>query len=60
VLNGLTGPQTPSKNNNPHDPVAQAVDGAANYITASICKMTGDKPGSVCAAAPIKTIEAKL
>ena len=60
VLQGLTWAQVASKLKNPNDPVAQAVDGAANYITAAICKMTGDKPGSVCTAAPIKTIEAKL
>ncbi len=60
VLAGLTWAQVASKLKNPNDPVAQAVDGAANYVTASICKMTGDKPGSVCTAAPIKTIEAKL
>src|SRR5258707_5986927 len=60
VLQGLTWAQVASKLKNPNDPVAQAVDGAANYVTASICKMTGDKPGTVCTAAPIKTIEAKL
>ena len=41
-------------------PVARAVDGEANYITASICKMTGNKPASVCAAAPITAIESRL
>jgi hypothetical protein len=60
VLAGLNWAQIASKLKNPNDPVARAVDGAANYVTASICKMTGDKPGSVCTAAPIKTIEAKL
>jgi thiol-disulfide isomerase/thioredoxin len=60
MLNGLTWAQVASKLKNPSDPVAKAVDGAANYVTASICKMTGDKPANVCAAAPIKTIEAKL
>ena len=60
VLAGLTWSQVASKLKNPNDPVAQAVDGAANYVTASICKMTGDKPGSVCTAGSIQTIEAKL
>jgi len=60
VLQGLSWAQIASKLKNPNDPVAKAVDGAANYITASICKMTGDKPGNVCTAAPIKTIGAKL
>jgi hypothetical protein len=60
MLHGLTWAQVAGKLKNPHDPVAQAVDGAANYVTASICKMTGNKPGSICTAAPIKTIEANI
>jgi thiol-disulfide isomerase/thioredoxin len=60
MLDGLTWAQVASKLKNPNDPVAKAVDGAANYVTASICRMTGNKPGNVCSAAPIKTIEAKL
>ncbi len=60
MLHGLTWAQVASRLKNPNDPVAQAVDGAANYVTASICKMTGDKPGSVCSASQVKTIEANL
>jgi hypothetical protein len=40
--------------------VATNIIGAANYVTAAICKMTNNKPASVCAAAPIPAIEAKL
>jgi Domain of unknown function (DUF929) len=29
-------------------PVAQAVDGTANYITAAICKLTGNQPATAC------------
>jgi len=60
MLQGLSWAQVAGKLKNPDDPVAKAVDGAANYVTASICAMTGGKPGSVCSAAVIKTIEAKL
>ena len=60
MLRGLTWAQVASKLKNPGDPVARAVDGEANYITASICKMTGNKPASVCAAAPITAIQAKV
>ena len=28
--------------------VAKAVNGTANYITAAICKTTGNQPSSVC------------
>jgi thiol-disulfide isomerase/thioredoxin len=59
-LKGLTWAQVASKLKNPNDPVAQQVGGSANYITAAICKMTGNKPASVCTAAPIPAIEAKL
>src|SRR5215467_2646309 len=59
-LHGLTWAQVASKLKNPTDRVARAVDGEANYITASICKMTGNKPSSVCAAAPITAIESRL
>jgi hypothetical protein len=60
ILKGLTWAQVAGKLKNPADPVARAVDGGANYITASICKMTGNKPSSVCAAPSITAIEAKL
>jgi hypothetical protein len=60
VLHGLTWAQIAGKLKNPGDPVARAVDGEANYITASICKMTGNKPGSVCTAAPITAIASRL
>jgi thiol-disulfide isomerase/thioredoxin len=60
VLHGLTWAQVAGKLKNPSSPVARAVDGEANYITASICKMTGNKPGSVCTAAPIAAIASRL
>jgi thiol-disulfide isomerase/thioredoxin len=60
VLHGLTWAQVAAKLKNQSDPVALAVDGEANYITASICKMTGNKPGSVCAAPSITAIESKV
>ena len=60
MLHGFTWSQVASKLKNPDDPVAQAVDGAANYVTASICKMTGNRPAAACTAAPIPAIEAKL
>jgi thiol-disulfide isomerase/thioredoxin len=60
VLKGLTWAQVASQLKRPTSPVAQDVNGAANYITASICKMTNNKPGSVCTVGPIPAIEAKL
>jgi hypothetical protein len=60
VLHGLTWAQVASKLQDPNDPVAKNVDAAANYITAAICKMTGDKPGSVCAAPEVKALAGKV
>jgi hypothetical protein len=34
--------------------------GAANYMTAAICKMTGNQPASACAAPAIRSLQAKL
>lgn len=45
---------------NPNNPVAQAVLGTANYLTAAICEATNQQPASVCAAAPIPQVEAAM
>jgi hypothetical protein len=50
VLVGLTAAQIGNEMNRKASPVAGAVDGAANVITAAICETTGGQPGSVCAA----------
>ncbi len=60
VLKGLTWSQIASQLNNPNSTVAKNVNGAANYVTAAICKMTSDQPASVCKAAPIPAIEPQL
>src|SRR5579859_1815731 len=60
VLAGLTWAQVAAQLKNPNSTVGKNVNGAANYITASICKMTGNKPATVCTAAPIPSIESKL
>jgi len=60
VLKGLSWSQIASQLSNPTSTVAQNINGAANYITASICKMTKNSPASVCKATPIPAIEAKI
>lgn len=60
VLQGLTWTQIASELKIPTSAVATSVIGSANYLTAAICKMTSDTPASVCKAAPIPAIEAKL
>ena len=60
VLQGLTWSQIGSELKIPTSAVAINVLGAANYLTAAICKMTSNAPASVCSATPISSIEAKL
>jgi thiol-disulfide isomerase/thioredoxin len=60
LLHGLSWSQIAGQLSNPNSTVAKNIDGAANYITAAICKMTSNAPASVCNAGPIPTIEAKL
>ena len=50
MLAGLSWSTIAADLHNPNSPVAQAVDGTANYITAAICKMTGNQPASACTA----------
>ncbi len=45
---------------NANSPIAQAILGTANYLTAAICEATNQQPTSVCAAAPIPSIEKTL
>ena len=48
VLAGMTWAQVAAALHDPSSKVAQSADGAANLITAAICKMTGGQPGNVC------------
>ncbi|HEY2215212.1 MAG TPA: DUF929 family protein [Acidimicrobiales bacterium] len=60
VLQGLTMSQIAAQLNDPSSVVAQAIDGTANLITASICAITGDQPASVCGTPTISGIAKKL
>jgi Domain of unknown function (DUF929) len=48
VLSGLSWSQIATDLTNSSSAVAKAVDGTANYITAAICKMTGNQPATAC------------
>jgi thiol-disulfide isomerase/thioredoxin len=60
VLKGLTWSQIAAATHDPSSPVAQGVLGAANYITAAICKTTNNQPASVCAAPTVKAVSGGL
>jgi len=59
VLSGLSWAQIASDLKNPDSAVAKAIGGTANYMTATICKMTGNQPASACTSA-IQSLEAGL
>jgi hypothetical protein len=44
---------------NPNSPVAKAVLGVANYITAAICGMTGNQPASACTPT-VKALQSQI
>jgi Domain of unknown function (DUF929) len=60
VLQGKSWSQISSALSNPKDPVAQAVDGTANVLIATICKVTGNQPSDVCTAPSIVALSGRL
>jgi Domain of unknown function (DUF929) len=59
VLAGKTWAQIAAALKTPSSPIAQAVDGTANYITAAICAMTNNQPASACTSV-VQSLEKKL
>jgi thiol-disulfide isomerase/thioredoxin len=60
ILQGMDWQQIADTLSNSQSQVAQEIIGNANWITAGICKVTGNQPGSVCNGAPISTLEAQI
>jgi hypothetical protein len=60
VLKGLTRAQIAAALDDPNDKVAQAVVGAANVLTAAICRITDNKPSDVCTSAGVRTAMQRL
>jgi hypothetical protein len=60
VLQGLSRTQIAADLSNPDSAVAQAIDGAANDITAAIASVTGNQPSVVGSSATIAAIAQKL
>ena len=59
VLNGLTWSEIAADLHNPASPVAKAVLGTANYMTAAICRLTGNQPASACTSV-VKSLQGQL
>ncbi len=60
VLQGKTWAQISAALSNPASPIAKAIDGTANEITAAICKITGNQPANVCTAPSITALSGSL
>jgi hypothetical protein len=60
VLEGLGLDQVASDLGDPARPVAKALDGAANYLIATLCSMTYQRPSPVCSLPTIVPAEARL
>src|SRR5690242_6802847 len=60
VLQGKTWGQIAAALKNPASPIAQSVNGAANYITGAICKMTNNQPSDVCTSPAVTAVQSGL
>jgi Domain of unknown function (DUF929) len=60
VLKGLTWSQIATAMRDPSSPVSQSVLGAANYMTAAICKMTNNQPANVCTSPAVTKVAGKI
>ncbi len=54
VLQGVSMTQVANDLSDPASPVAQAVLGTANRLTAAICAVTGERPAPVCDSVGVK------
>jgi hypothetical protein len=59
VLAGKSWQTIASSLHDPASPIAQAVLGTANYMTAALCKMTSNQPASVCTPA-VTALQSKM
>jgi hypothetical protein len=60
ILEGMSFDQIADQLDEPNSPVAQAIDGSANQITAMICQLTGNQPATACSAPYVQQWQAKL
>ncbi|MGZ4639843.1 MAG: DUF929 family protein [Actinomycetes bacterium] len=60
VLAGKTQAQIAAALKNPSNPIAQAVNGTANVLSAVLCDVTKGQPANVCTSPGVKTAAAAL
>jgi len=59
VLAGKTWEQISAALHDPSSQIAQAINGTANYITATICKLTGNQPATACTSV-VQSLQSKI
>jgi hypothetical protein len=57
ILSGLTRDQIAAGLSDPTNPATQAIITTANYLSASICQITDQKPGSVCTSKGVQAAD---
>jgi Domain of unknown function (DUF929) len=60
VLQGKSWSQIAAALKDPASPIAQGVNGGANYITGAICQMTNNQPADVCSSAAVTAVKSGL
>ncbi|HEY5985281.1 MAG TPA: DUF929 family protein [Streptosporangiaceae bacterium] len=60
VLSGLTWSEIATAMSDPASPVAKQVDGAANYIAATLCKLTNNQPANVCTSSSVTKLQGQI
>jgi hypothetical protein len=60
VLKGLTAEQIATQAGNPSTDVGKGVLGAANLLTAAICKATNNQPTAVCTSSAVTSVAGSL
>lgn len=57
ILSGLTRNEIAAGLSDPSNPATQAIIATANYLSASICQITNQKPGSVCTSKGVQAAD---
>jgi hypothetical protein len=60
ILAGTNQANIASQLNNPNSTFAKAIVGGANMTTATLCKLTNNKPANVCTAPGVVAAAASL
>lgn len=59
TMSGMSTTAVAATLENTSSPIAQGILGAANVITAQVCRMTGSKPASVCTSPAVQKAASK-